>query len=154
MNQFITKGQFVFWSIKMNCLWEGCRHIWEAMPLIRTSMHNFGCHLSKGCYCVYGLLHFHHRWWFWTSLCHTHLYCIIVSQVYQWILTMIVPLGGERMKRLCEMNCPSLGFHAILDMKDTSSAGQTHSYVLVKMKGITQNKLPQFRLLWGSKPID
>ena len=40
------------------------------------------------------------------------------------------------MKRLCEMNYPSLGFHAILDMKDTSLARRTHSYVLVKMEGI------------------
>jgi len=60
---------------------------------------------------------------------------------------MIVPLGGERMERSREINRPSLGFHAILDMKDTSSAGRTHSCILDKVKGAVQNKLPQFRVL-------
>ena len=57
------------------------------------------------------------------------------------------PTRGEKIKGSCEINCPSLGFHAILDMRDTSLAGQTHSYVLDKGEGIAQNKLPQFRVL-------
>ena len=64
---------------------------------------------------------------------------------------MIVPLGGERMDRSREINYPSLGFHAILDMRVTSSARRTHSYLLNKVEGTTQNKLPQFRVLWGFK---
>ena len=74
---------------------------------------------------------------------------------------MIVSLGGERKQRSHEINCPSLGLHAILDMRDTSSIGWTHSCKLDKMEGTTQNKLPQlqnklpqFRVLWGSKPAD
>ena len=63
---------------------------------------------------------------------------------------MIVLLGGERMERLREINCPSLGFHAILDMRNTPSAGRIHSYVLDKVKGTAQNKLPQFWVLRGS----
>ena len=55
---------------------------------------------------------------------------------------MIVPLGGERMERSREINCPSLGFHAILDTRDTSSTGWTHSCILDKGEGTTQNKLP------------
>ena len=55
---------------------------------------------------------------------------------------MIVPLGEERAERSREINCPSLGFHAILDMRDTSSVGQTHSCILDKGEGTTQNKLP------------
>ena len=67
---------------------------------------------------------------------------------------MIVPLGGERMDRSREINYPSLGFHAILDMRVTSSAKRTHSYLLNKVEGTTQNKLPQFRVLWGFKPTN
>ena len=67
---------------------------------------------------------------------------------------MIVSLGGERMEKPCEINCPNLGFHAILDMRDTSLARWTHSCVLDKVEGTAQNKLPQFRVLRGSKPID
>ena len=55
---------------------------------------------------------------------------------------MIVSLGGERTKRSREINCRSLGFHAILDMKDTSSVRQTRSCILDKGEGTTQNKLP------------
>ena len=73
-------------------------------------------------------------------------------RVYRWILTMIVPLGGERKERSHEINYPSLGLHAILDMRDTSSTGWTHS--LDKMEGTTQNKLPQFRVLQGSRLVD
>ena len=65
---------------------------------------------------------------------------------------MIVPLEGERMDRSCEINYPSLGFHVILDMRVTSLARRTHSYVLNKVEGTTQNKLPQFRVLRGFKP--
>ena len=82
------------------------------------------------------------------------MYYTIVSQVYQWILTMIVLLGGERMERPCEINCSNLGFHAILDMKDTSSARRTHSFILDKVEGTAQKILPQFRVLRGSKPAD
>ena len=67
---------------------------------------------------------------------------------------MIVPLERERMERSREINRPGLGFHAILDMRDTSSVGQTHSCILDKVKGTAQNKLPQFRVLRGSKPAD
>ena len=45
---------------------------------------------------------------------------------------MIIPLEGEKKKRSCEINCPSSGFHAILDMKDTSLVGRTHSRILDK----------------------
>ena len=58
------------------------------------------------------------------------------------------------MERSREINCPSLGFHAILDMSDTSSARRTHSCILDKGEGTMQNKLPQFRVLRGSKPTD
>ena len=58
------------------------------------------------------------------------------------------------MERLREINYPSLGFHAILDMRNTPSAGRIHSYVLDKVKGTAQNKLPQFRVFQGSKPTD
>ena len=65
------------------------------------------------------------------------------------------PVGGrERMERSREINYPSLGFHAILDIRDTSSVGRTHFYVLDKGEGTAQNKLPQFRVLQGSKPTD
>ena len=67
---------------------------------------------------------------------------------------MIVPLGGERIERLREINYPSLGFYAILNIRDTSSVGRTHSCILDKVEGTTQNKLPQFRVLLGSKPAD
>ena len=48
------------------------------------------------------------------------------------------PAGGEKMERPREINCPCLGFHAILDMRDTSSAGWTHSCILDKVEGTTQ----------------
>ena len=67
---------------------------------------------------------------------------------------MIVLLRGERMERSHEINCPSLGFHAILDMRNISSARRTHSCILDKREGTTQKKLPQFRVLQGSKPAD
>jgi len=47
---------------------------------------------------------------------------------------MIISLGGERMERLREINCPNLRFHAILDMRDTSLAGRTHSCILDKVE--------------------
>ena len=37
--------------------------------------------------------------------------------------------GGEKMERSREINCPSLGFHVILDIRDTSFAGRTHSCI-------------------------
>ena len=55
---------------------------------------------------------------------------------------MIVPLEGERMERSCEINCPSLRLHAILDMSDMSLMGRTHSCILDKREGTAQNKLP------------
>jgi len=55
---------------------------------------------------------------------------------------MIILLSGERMERSREINCPSLVFYAILNMKDTSSVGRTHSCILGKGEGIAQNKLP------------
>ena len=64
---------------------------------------------------------------------------------------MFFLLGGERMERSYEINCPKLGFHVILDMKDTSPVGWTHTCILDKVEGIVQNKLPQFRVLQGSK---
>ena len=67
---------------------------------------------------------------------------------------MIISLGRERMGRLQEINYPSLGFRAIIDMRDTSSAGWTHSCILDNGEGIMQNKLPQFRVLRGSEPAD
>ena len=63
-------------------------------------------------------------------------------------------IGGERMERSREINCPNLGFHVILDMSNTSLARQTHSCILNKGEGIAQNKLPQFRVLRGFKPTD
>jgi len=58
-------------------------------------------------------------------------------------------------ERLSEINCSSLGFYAILHMKDTSFAGQTHSHNLDKEgENRAQNKLPQFRVLWGSELVD
>ena len=62
--------------------------------------------------------------------------------------------GGERMERLREINYHSLGFHVILHIRETSSVGQTHSCILDKVEGTSQNKLPQFRILRGSKPTD
>jgi len=53
---------------------------------------------------------------------------------------MIVSLEGERMERSHEINYPSLGFHAIHDMRDTFSAGQTHSCILDMRKGTMQKK--------------
>jgi len=50
---------------------------------------------------------------------------------------MIVSLEGEGIERSHEINYPSLGFHTILDMRDTSSAGWTHSRMLDKLEGIT-----------------
>ena len=41
-----------------------------------------------------------------------------------------------------KINCPSLVFYAILDIRDTSSVGRTHSRILDKVEGTTQNKLP------------
>ena len=55
---------------------------------------------------------------------------------------MIVTLGGERMERLREINCPSLGFHVILDMRDMSLVGWTNSCILDKGEGTMQHKLP------------
>ena len=55
------------------------------------------------------------------------------------------------MERLHEINCHSLGFHAILDTRDTSSAGWTHSHTLDKGEETMQNKLPQFRVFRGFK---
>ena len=67
---------------------------------------------------------------------------------------MIVPLGGERMGRSHKVNYPSLGFYAILNMRDTSLAGRTHFCILDKGEGTTQNKLPQFRVLRDPKLVD
>ena len=39
-------------------------------------------------------------------------------------------------------------------MKGTSSTGWTHSCILDRVEGTAQNKLPQFRVLRGSKPAD
>ena len=58
------------------------------------------------------------------------------------------------MERPREINYHSLGFHVILHIRDTSSVGRTHSCILDKVKGTLQNKLPQFRILRGSKPTD
>jgi len=67
---------------------------------------------------------------------------------------MIIPLEGKRMERSHKINCPSLGFHANLDMRETSSVGWTHSCILGKGERTAQNKLPQFRVLRGSKLVD
>ena len=64
------------------------------------------------------------------------------------------PTGGERMERSLGIKCPNLGFHVILDIRETSSVGQIHSCILDKGEGTVQNKLPQFRILQGYKPID
>ena len=64
------------------------------------------------------------------------------------------PAGGKRMERSREINYPSLGFHAILDMRDISSTRRIPSCILDKGEGTVQNKLPQYRVLWGSKPAD
>ena len=45
---------------------------------------------------------------------------------------MIILLKGEKVERSHEINCHSLGFHAILDMRDTSSVGWTQSCTLGK----------------------
>ena len=51
-------------------------------------------------------------------------------------------LGGERIERPREINYASLGFHVILDMRDTSSGGRSHSYILDKVEGIAQINCP------------
>ena len=50
------------------------------------------------------------------------------------------------MERLCEINCPSLGFHAILDTRDTSSVGQTQSRTLDKVRE-RENRAKQTALI-------
>ena len=40
------------------------------------------------------------------------------------------------MERSREIDYPSLGFHAILDMRDTSSVGRTNSCILDNREGI------------------
>ena len=50
------------------------------------------------------------------------------------------------MERLREINCPSLGFHAILDTRDTSSVGQTQSCTLDKV-GERENRAKQTALI-------
>ena len=67
---------------------------------------------------------------------------------------MIVPLGGERMGRSCEINYPNLGFHVILDIRDTSLMGRTHLVYWTRWRELGKNKFPQFRVLRGSKPAD
>ena len=64
------------------------------------------------------------------------------------------PARGERMERSLGIKCPNLGFHVILDIRETSSAGRIHSCILDKREGIVQNKLPQFMILQGYKPVD
>ena len=49
---------------------------------------------------------------------------------------MIVPPGGERMERSHKINYPSLGFHAILVMREISSTGWTCSCIMDKAKRI------------------
>ena len=67
---------------------------------------------------------------------------------------MIVPSRGKRMERSHKINCPSLGFHMILIMKEISSVGRTRSCIMDKAKRTMQNKLPQFRVLQGLKPAE
>ena len=67
---------------------------------------------------------------------------------------MIVPPGGERMERSHKINYPSLGFHAILVMREISSTGWTCSCIMDNVKRLALNKLPQFRVLRGSKPTN
>ena len=55
---------------------------------------------------------------------------------------MIVPLKRERMERSREINCPSLGFHVILDTRDTSLAGRTHFYILDKGRDLCKINYP------------
>ena len=45
---------------------------------------------------------------------------------------MIVLLKGEKVEKSRKINCPSLGFHAIVDMKDTSLVRWSHSCILDK----------------------
>ena len=54
------------------------------------------------------------------------------------------------MERSRELNYPSLGFRAIRDMNETFLVGRTHFCILDTVEGTMQNKLPQFRVLWGS----
>ena len=67
---------------------------------------------------------------------------------------MIVPQVVEIMERSLEINCPSLGFHAIFNIRDISSTGQTYSCISNKGEGTAQNKLPKFRVLLGFEPVD
>ena len=53
----------------------------------------------------------------------------------QWLLNNDYPVGGNRKERSHEINYPSLGLHAILDMRDKSLAGRTHSCILDKGGG-------------------
>ena len=51
-------------------------------------------------------------------------------------------VGGEGKERSCEINCPSLGFHAIFSMKDTSSVEWTHSRNWTKGRGLCKINCP------------
>ena len=147
----------------VNCLWKGCWCVEKTIPLIRTYMHNSReAPLRRRLVCmkkmslirtymhnhvqswkmplrgllrrVHALLHFRYGWWSWTGLCHTHLFCTVVSRVCEWLLNKNLIVGGKRKEISREINCPSLGFHAILDMRDTSLAGRTHSRILDKVE--------------------
>ena len=60
---------------------------------------------------------------------------------------MIVPPRGKRMERSHKINCPNLGFHMILIMKEISLVGRTCSCIMDKAEITMRNKLPQFRVL-------
>ena len=70
-----------------------------------------------------------------TGLNHTRLFWTEVSRICQWLLNNDYPVGGNRKERSHEINYPSLGLHAILDMRDKSLAGWTHSCILDKGGG-------------------
>ena len=139
------------------------------MPLIRTYMHNSGkiafrraidvC--VKQCLrlgliritleklplegllrCMHALLHFCCEFWYWNSLYHIHLFSTAISWICQWLLNNDRLIRGEGKERLCEINCPSLGFHAILSMKDTSLVERTHSRNWTKGKGSCKINCP------------
>ena len=81
---------------------------------------------------MYALSYFYRGWWFWTGSYHTHEFCTTVSRVCQWLINDDRPTRRDRKERSREINCPNLRFHVILNIRDTSSAGWTHSCILDK----------------------
>ena len=63
------------------------------MPLIRTYMYKSRDAQLEGLLMYARIIAF--SWWFGISLYHIHLFCIVVSQVCQWLLNDDRPAGGR-----------------------------------------------------------